>query len=1126
MPRYLLIFVVALTSCVSTALAGTGEQTLWRVGTSDDSTAEFACAPADYRAYRQPGFFIIGQSDAKRDWPYVQPGSADSDWAPSAPRTFEIHFGLKAEPNGPCRLVLDLVDTHAFAPPKVSVAVNDNSNVWEFQTPPGAGDASVQGDPSKGLEHIIAVDIPAEALRAGNNRIAIATTSGSWLLWDAIWLEAPADVKLAPCTGNTFIHMAANSGVLLRKDGEAVQPITLEVRHTGKAVQATLRVGELAPIELSVEPGVQSIQVDAPPVDSARTVSAILQAGSETLAKTELALKPIRPWEICLIPQSHLDIGFTHTQPEVLKLQVQYLKTALDYIDRTKDYPAEAQFRWHPEGMWAVEEFMRTASDAEKERFIAACRSQHIHLDALYAQGMTGLYSEEELMELMGCSKRFEQQHGVSITSAMQSDVPGHTWGMASALAHHGVKYLSTAPNYGHRIGRVYEWADRPFYWVSPSGKDRILCWLPGRGYSWFQWGAIGQDGSGENRLQTRRGDILQYLSELEKKEYPYDMVQVRYSIGSDNGPPDPLLSDAVKSWNEEFVSPKMIISANSQMMAEFERRYADKIPIVAGDLTPYWEDGAASTANATAASRGAAERLAQSQILWSMLQPSMSLHERFDVAWHKLIMYDEHTWGAWNSITAPDDAFAVDQDRYKQAYAFDGAMLCDALLKDVTQAVAKERSETTDVYNTASWNRDGLVLLSPEQSAVGELVQDAAGNPVPSQRLASGELAFVAREVPAFGARRYSVHSGATHAVGTAKAAGTKLSNERLALEIDEHSGAIRSLHLRGIDADLVDANRPGGLNDYLYILGRDPDKNRAAPQGPVTITVEDAGPLVATLRIESDAPGCNSLVRRVRVVDGLGYVELTNTVDKLKERRPEGAYFSFPFNIPNAISRVDAPLAVVQVEKDQLPGANRNFYCVQRWVDLSSDDYGVTWVTLDAPMMQFDPIKIAVAQGLNWWRSSIDPGAHIYSWVMNNHWETNYKADQQGLVSFRYAVVPHAGGYNAVDAQRVGRAIHQPLVAVNVDPAKPVIEPLLQALPPGIVATSIRPSRDNEGTLIRLLNTADDPQQVQLKWQHDVGDCWLSNPMEERVRKAPSAVEMAKFEVVTLKVDQKNGE
>ena len=162
--------------------------------------------------------------------------------------------------------------------------------------------------------------------------------------------------------------------------------------------------------------------------------------------------------------------------------------------------------------------------------------------------------------------------------------------------------------------------------------------------------------------------------------------------------------------------------------------------------------------------------------------------------------------------------------------------------------------------------------------------------------------------------------------------------------------------------------------------------------------VTIEDAGPVVATLRIESNAPGCKKLTRRVRIVDGLDHIELINTAEKLKERRPEGVYFGFPLNIPDAIARIDIPWAVVQVEKDQLEGANRNFYCIQRWVDLSNDDYGVTWVTVDAPMLQFDPIKIADAWGTQWWRTSIDPGAHFYSWVMNNHWETNYKADQEG--------------------------------------------------------------------------------------------------------------------------------
>ncbi len=118
--------------------------------------------------------------------------------------------------------------------------------------------------------------------------------------------------------------------------------------------------------------------------------------------------KPVRRWELHLIHQTHLDIGFTHTQEEVLELQKGYLYEALDLIDSTKDYPEEAQFRWHPEGMWAIEDFLLNANEEDSLRFVKALRQERIHLDALYVHLLTGLACDEELLELMRPAKAFE----------------------------------------------------------------------------------------------------------------------------------------------------------------------------------------------------------------------------------------------------------------------------------------------------------------------------------------------------------------------------------------------------------------------------------------------------------------------------------------------------------------------------------------------------------------------------------------------------------------------------------------------------------------------------------------------------------------------------------------------
>lgn len=1085
------------------------------LGVDDQNYAEFALS-GDYASFSkefpQDAAVEIGGSDAVAGWPWIHPGIHDS-WAGSRAHTFTIAFDLPAGCDAPVfELVLDTVAAHYGAPP--ILAVDLNGVVRKIRTRATCRSDGVLTNPAEGQPAVYREIFLAQDLKPKGNRLAITNVEGSWLLYDCISFVTKTakieDIEVVPARG----VLRGEGGELWREvkvgygGGVLVEEAELSMSVDGR------RVTELLDPKTSYLEARILVPVKRFDVPTEVTVSLNYQGKMLTKA---VAIPPERPWEVHLVHQTHLDIGYTHTQEDVLAQQVQSLKDSIGYIDETKDYPEESRFRFHPEGMWAVDEFMRTATDEEKEALVRAARTRDIHLDAMYAQAMTGMYNDEELFELMAGAARFGKTFDVTIDSAMQTDVPGYTWGLVPALAQNGVRYMTMGPNGGHRVGRVYEWADKPFWWESPSGKERVLCWLSGFGYALWHGRPQG------HRLAEDR--IFQILDQLAGKEYPYELVMLRYNIEGDNGRPNRALSDSVKEWNEKYVWPKLVISRNSDVMREMERRHGEELPVVRGDYTPYWEDGCASTSEATSLCRVGCERMVQAQALFAMIRSKAFPVDAFDSAWTDLIMYDEHTWGAYCSISKPDDPFTIHQDEYKQAYARRGHRAAEDLVQQAVQEETVAAPAAVDVFNTSSWARCDVVTIHSPASQERGSVCDAAGQPVPAQRLSDGRLAFLAADVPALGAARFTLGNDDTKPTGSAHADAEKLSigNDRVELRIDPESGAIVSLRRKGVDVDLVNPGADGnrGLDDYLYILERNSEENRSRPSGDVVATVVDAGPLVARLRIESPAPNCTKLVREITVLDGSDEIVIENHMDKLMERKPEGTFFGFPLNVPGGQWRIDVPWAVVRPEIDQLPGANRNYYCVQRWCDLSNDDFGVTWVTLDANMMQFAPIRYTPAWGLEPWRTEIDPGGTLYSWVCNNHWETNYKAGQEGPLTFRYVLRPHVGRYDQADVQRFARGVHQPLLAFETDAKQPATESVLSLDNDAVVATCLKPTRDGAGLLLRLFNTTDTSQQVSVKCRKDRQGLWLSNPLEEKLADAPARLALEKYEIVTLRIE-----
>jgi alpha-mannosidase len=930
--------------------------------------------------------------------------------------------------------------------------------------------------------------------------------------------ESPAKAQLA-----TPIR------ALARKDGGLLQPLQISLQNEGSSGVAVTKLDGVEIDRRTVQSGANVFEVYVKPIASTRSATVTVDING-TQQTESVELKPVRQMLVYVLPHSHHDLGYTDLQANVEEKQIRNITRGIELARKTASYPEGSRFVWNLEVLWGADLYMQRSSEDAKAELIEAVRKGWIGLNGSYANELTGLCRPEELLQLFRYGTQLGKRCGVPVDSAMMSDVPGFSWGTVTAMSQAGIRYFSAAPNYFDRIGTfMVTWQDKPFWWVSPSGKEKVLFWVPWTGYALSHVMKVGPDLVG--KYQDRMDDV----------HYPYDISYMRWSGHGDNAEPDPEISEFVRSWNEKYEWPRFAIASTGTAFAAFEKRYGNQLPQYRGDLTPYWEDGAASSALETRLSRNAADRISQAEALSAMDAPASFAPAAYDAAWRDVLLYSEHTWGAWCSVSDSENPFTQKQWDVKRAFAVDADKLSQDLLSQSLGQSASAAAQV-EIHNSTSWDRTEIIYLSRDLSAAGDHVTDHAGKPLPSQRLSTGELAVLVSDVPAFGAINCTISAKKPHHSGTpASIKDGVLENGLVRAKIDPATGNIVELSLHGNGRNLVDRQSGGSVNELLYLAGKDVD--HLEQSGPAKIVIEDHGPLIVSVRVESSAPSCNSLTRRVRLAAGMDHVELANIIDKkaaplnphpgkggpgdefAQRGSKESIQFAFPFAVPEGKVSMDIALGNMQPEIDQLPGSCKNWLPVGRWIDVSNQEYGVTWATLDAPLVEIGSISATMLgsqRDPTVWRKHIEPTQTFYSWVMNNHWGTNYRAYQEGPVEFRYALRPHQG-HDAAAASRFAIGLSQPLVATRSSNRSLPSGSLLRVEPADVLALALKPSDDGKAFIVRLFGASGDARNARLTWSSpNVGKTWQSNLAEEQLAPAPAEIPVAGWELVTLRVDR----
>ena len=220
-----------------------------------------------------------------------------------------------------------------------------------------------------------------------------------------------------------------------------------------------------------------------------------------------------------------------------------------------------------------------------------------------------------------------------------------------------------------------------------------------------------------------------------------------------------------------------------------------------------------------------------------------------------------------------------------------------------------------------------------------------------------------------------------------------------------------------------------------------------------------------------------------------------------------------------------VDIPLGEMRPELDQIPGSCKNWFTVNRWVDVANSDYGITWVTLDAPLIEVGGLTATLLgsqKDPTVWRKKVGPTQKLYSWAMNNHWGTNYRAYQEGLVRFRYLLRPHRKS-TPDEATRFAIGFSQPLIIRPAHGAAAMSSHArLRVSPESVTMVAMKPSDDGKALIVRLYGASGHTERATLSWSEPTpGRIWLSDTSEQPVGKVEGSITVPAREVVTLRAE-----
>ncbi len=751
-------------------------------------------------------------------------------------------------------------------------------------------------------------------------------------------------------------------------------------------------------------------------------------AGTAAAARAELApalAVPARAsaHRVAAIGHAHIDTAWLWPLRETVRKCTRTFSSAVELMDAYPEYrfacSQAAQYAWieerHPEL------FARIQARAAEGRWVP--------VGGMWVEADMNLPGGESLVrQLVHGQRYFASRFGSPCREIWIPDVFGYPGTLPQIFVAGGCDRFITQKLSWNKTNKI---PHHTFWWEGIDG-TRVLTHFP--------------------PVDTYNAEItpreLQHASAefADKGWSDWSLMPFGYGDGG-GGPTREMLERARRMADLDGVGPVTIASPD-EFFAHVEADGArGDIPVWRGELYFEMHRGTFTSQIETKAANRRCERLLREAELWSAASADEDLLGQLDGLWKRVLLQQFHDIIPGSSINwvhaeAEEELGAVAEELE--------AIVEGALLAGFGGPAL--------IANAATHERDEVVLTD------GDPRGDAAPDDGVVQRLADGRRAW-RTVVPGLGAAPavpLALDDGVVP-VRVDEASGTA-TNGVLAIAWDA-AGDLVSIVDERHGRELLPAGRAVACTlapDHpVEFDAWDLERWTARLAGPLpagTVTVEDAGPLVATVRVDRSF-GASTLTTRYRLRAGAAQVDLDLDVDWHEDEAV--LCLDVPLDVRSEVAACGVQFGSV----DRPMHTNTSWdlakfeVCAHRWVDVSEPGFGVA--VLDdgryGHALQDGGVRVTLLRAACYPDPTADRGRH----------------------ACRLAIAPHAGDRTHV--VRSAEAFDLPLRLVPGSPARGSVAGAAEVAPPAVVidhpavlVSAVKAADDGSGDLIVRLHEA----------------------------------------------------